>query len=179
MRSRVDVAPATAPDAQRRVDEQVAALHARAYRPMVGLAVVLTDSPALAEEIVQEAFVRVLGRWRRIRDLDAAEAYLRTAVVNLCRDSWRRERLARRLPPPTDPDRVTPSTEERAVVSDEHRRVLAAIDTLPARQREVVALRYFSGLTEIQVADALGIGLGTVKSYHHRAIAALRQELEP
>jgi len=155
--------------------DAIAGLHAQHYRSLVRLAVALVDQEASAEEVVQEAFERVLRRWHRLRDSQAAEAYLRTAVVNGCRDRLRR-RAVRRAAPVTHL-RAAGSAEETAIVNDEQRRTLEALHVLPTRQREVLVLRYFAQWSEAEIADGLGISVGTVKSTAHRGVAALRAAL--
>jgi RNA polymerase sigma-70 factor (sigma-E family) len=157
------------------VAEVIAGLHAQHYRALVRLAMALIDQEASAEEVVQEAFERVLRRWQRLRDPGAAQAYLRQAVVNGCRDRLR-HRAVRRAAPVTHV-RAAASAEDDAIVNDEQRRTLAALRRLPPRQREVLLLRYFSGWSDNEIADALGISTGTVKSTAHRGVAALRAAL--
>ena len=79
-------------------DAVVDELFRREYVAMVGLAVLLVDNPSTAEEVVQEAFARLLGGWRRVRDAEALEAYLRKSVVNGCRSRLRRRGVRRRTP---------------------------------------------------------------------------------
>lgn len=168
----------TSTSAQRRTahdaDQAMAALHARYYRPLVRLAVALTDRNS-AEDVVQDAFVKVWRRWRWIRDLDKAEHYLRRAVVNVARDRLRRAKVARDYQWPAEP-RVD-SAQNQALIAEEHRRVLVALARLPERQRHVIVLRYYGGLTEAETAAALGVRLGTVKAYAHRGLARIREEL--
>ncbi len=102
----------------------------------------------------------------------AASAYLRRAVVNQVRSQQRRRALARRKVIPIDP--AAPGPSDIVELSEEHRRVLAALGTLPHRQREVLVLRYYCDLSVAAVADALGIHEGTVKSQAARGIATLR-----
>jgi RNA polymerase sigma-70 factor (sigma-E family) len=155
--------------------EVISGLHAQHYRTLVRLAMALVDQEASAEEVVQEAFERVLRRWDQLRDTSAAEAYLRQAVVNGCRDRLRR-RAVRRAAPVTHARSVA-SAEDTAILNDEQRRTLVALRLLPRRQREVLLLRYFAQLSEAQIADALGISGGTVRSTAHRGVAALRAAL--
>lgn len=153
----------------------LAVLHARHYVTLVRLAVALVDSEASAEEVVQDAFVRVLRRWSSIRDLEAAESYLRRSVVNGARDRLRHRRVRRAvaLPHPV----AHASAEERALLNEEQRQVLTGLADLPTRQREVLVLRYFGELTEAATAQTLGISIGSVKSTAHKGIAALRRSL--
>jgi len=157
-------------------EAQIAELYVGQRLALVRLAVLLVDDLASAEDVVQEVFAKFVRGGARLRDPADAPAYLRTAVVNGCRSSLRRRRTARGYTPPrpVEPD----GPESRAVLGEEHRQVLAALGTLPSRQREVLVLRYWSDLSEAQIADALGISRGTVKSTASRALAALEKNLE-
>ncbi|MGY0235036.1 SigE family RNA polymerase sigma factor [Longispora urticae] len=131
-------------------------------------ATVLTGERALAEDVVQEVLVRAHARWRRI---DEPESYLRRMVVNEYL-SWRR-RWSRVVPhasvglPPSDaPDHATSHADREAL--------RAELALLPRRQRAVIVLRYYEGLTDAEIADALGCSPGTVRGYASRALATLR-----
>ncbi len=138
---------------------------------MVRLAILLVDDVASAEDVVQEAFAGLYRHWARLRDRAAAVGYLRTAVVNGSRSMLRRRRTARAyVPPDTGTAR---SAESLAMMSAEHRAVVAALGALPDRQREVLVLRYYGGLSEAEIAEATGLSKGTVKSTASRAIAKL------
>lgn len=142
---------------------------------LVRLAVLLVDETAAAEDVVQDAFAAFVARAPRVRDEQAALAYLRTSVVNGARSALRRRRTARGYTPP---QQVAPDgPDDLAVLGEEHREVLAALATLPQRRREVVVLRYWSGLTEAEIAEALGISRGAVKSTASRALAQLEVAL--
>ncbi|MET9359508.1 SigE family RNA polymerase sigma factor [Streptomyces sp. NPDC006632] len=144
---------------------------------MVRLAVMLVDDRAAAEDVVQDAFTALYRRHgERIEEIDNALAYLRTAVVNASRSVLRRRRTARGYTPPHVPD--APSAEERVVLDEEHREVLAALGQLTPRRREVLVLRYWSDLTEAEIAATLGISRGSVKSIASRALDALEKILE-
>lgn len=147
-------------------------IHRRHYRDLVRLAVLLVDDEATAEEIVQEAFLRVFRRWDQLREPEAAAAYVRRAVVNGARDRLRRRRVRRLVLLPRAAE--VASAEETVVLADEHERILSALRGLPTRQREVLTLRYFGGLSEADIAVALNISTGAVKSTAHKGIAALR-----
>jgi RNA polymerase sigma-70 factor (sigma-E family) len=143
---------------------------------MVRVAVLLVDDLATAEDVVQDAFGRLHTAWGRLRDPDAALAYLRTSVVNGSRSVLRRRRTARLfVPPRAAPE---PGADAAVVLAEEHREVLAAVRRLPRRQREVLVLRFWSDLSEAQVAEALGISKGTVKSTTSRGLAALAAVLK-
>jgi RNA polymerase sigma-70 factor (sigma-E family) len=151
-------------------------LHARHYVRLVRLATVLVDQQTSAEEIVQDAFLAMIGRWDRLRDLGAAEAYLRRSVVNGSRDRLRRRRVRRALPLPAVT--IERSAEDHAVSNDEQRRVVAALRDLPTRQRDVLALRHLGGLSERETAETLGISQGAAKSAAHKGIATLRRKMD-
>jgi RNA polymerase sigma-70 factor (sigma-E family) len=137
----------------------------------VRLAVLLVDDPATAEDVVQEAFTGLHRHWGRLRDEHAALGYLRTAVVNGSRSVLRRRRTAREYTPPHTAD--ARSAESLAMLSTEHQAVVAALGKLPRRQREVLVLRYYGGLSEAEIAEATGISKGTVKSTASRGLEAI------
>ena len=138
---------------------------------MVRLAVLLVDDPATAEDVVQEAFTGLHRHWSGLRDEAAAVGYLRAAVVNGSRSVLRRRRTARDYVPPHQVN--ARSAESLAMLSAEHQAVVDALATLPPRQREVLVLRYYGGLSESEIADATGISRGTVKSTASRALDAV------
>jgi RNA polymerase sigma-70 factor (sigma-E family) len=138
---------------------------------MVRLAVLLVDDPSTAEDVVQEAFTGLHRHWSSLRDEAAAVGYLRTAVVNGSRSVLRRRRTARDYVPPHQVN--ARSAESLAMLSAEHQAVVDALGTLPRRQREVLVLRYYGGLSEAEIADATGISRGTVKSTASRALDAV------
>jgi RNA polymerase sigma-70 factor (sigma-E family) len=144
-----------------------------ASRPrLIGFArTVLADADG-AEEVVQEAFARTLAHWDRVDDKADPLPYLRSVILNLCRGRFRRR------PTPLRPDRPELSAEAVAGRAARRAAVVDALGTLPDRQREVVALRYFAELSTEETADALGISPGTVKTHLHRATQALASRLE-
>jgi RNA polymerase sigma-70 factor (sigma-E family) len=157
-------------------DDAVTHLYAAHYRSLVRLAALLLRDTAVAEEVTQDAFVSLHHAWRRLADPDRALAYLRQSVVNGARSALRRREVADRLAPPAGPDAA--SAEHGALVALEHQQVLAALRTLPQRQREVLVLRYYVDLAEADIAEALGISRGAVKSHASRGMAGLRTALE-
>jgi RNA polymerase sigma-70 factor (sigma-E family) len=138
---------------------------------MVRLAILLVDDMASAEDVVQEAFAGLYRNWGGLRDRNAAIGYLRTAVVNGSRSMLRRRRTARAYVPP-DPGTAR-SAESLAMLSTEHQAVVSALGDLAPRQREVLVLRYYGGLSEAEIAEATGLSKGTVKSTASRAVAKL------
>ena len=156
-------------------DEALTALYAAHYRKLVRIAALLLDDHSVSEEVVQDAYVKMHGSWHRIRESEAAEAYLRTTVVNLARSRLRRRMVANKHLPKPMPD--APSAEHGALVQLERDRVIMALRQLPPRQRECLVLRYYADLSEAQIADAMGISPGAVKSHASRGMAALRAAL--
>ena len=142
---------------------------------LVRLAVLLVDEVPLAEDIVQEAFAELHARWSRLADPHKALAYLRTSVVNGCRSALRRRRTARAHTPPHEPPLDSPEAE--LVLAEDQREVLAAVRRLPERQRQVLVLRYWSDLSEAEIAAVLGITRGTVKSTASRALDSVERTL--
>ncbi len=155
-------------------DAQLAELYAAHRLGLVRLAILLVDDLGSAEDVVQDAFAAFAARGR-LRDPGAALGYLRVSVVNGCRSALRRRRTVRAYTPPRDVEPDGP--DARAVLSEEHREVLGALDQLPPRQREVLVLRYWSDLNEAEIAAALDISRGTVKSTASRALSALEKIL--
>jgi RNA polymerase sigma-70 factor (sigma-E family) len=158
-------------------DGALTALYSAQYRPLVRLAAFLLRDPGQAEEVVQDAFVAMHGSWRRLRDPDKAESYLRQAVVNRSRSGLRRRKVEAKHAPAAGPD--APSAEYGALGELDRSAVIEALRELPRRQREVLVLRYYGDLSEAQIADTLGISTGAVKSHASRGMSALRTTLEP
>ncbi len=157
-------------------DEVLGAIFRREYARLVGLARVLIDTRAEAEELVQEAFARTYAAWERIDEPDAALAYLRTTVVNLARGGLRRRATVRRTP--LDAVGDAPGADAAVTATEAQREVLAAVRALPDRQREVVVLRYLLDLSTADTAATLDISEGSVKTHLHRALGALERALE-
>jgi RNA polymerase sigma-70 factor (sigma-E family) len=156
-------------------DEAVEQLYATHFRGLVRLAVLLVRDQETAEEVVQDSFVAMHGRWRRLREPDKALAYLRQTVVNRSRSVLRHRGVEARHAPT-----LATGTVARDQVADRLRRthVLDALQHLPRRQREVLVLRYYLDLDEASIAETLGISRGAVKSHASRGAAALRPLLE-
>lgn len=158
-------------------DQEIAALFDRHYQPMCRLAYVILGDAALAEEIVMDALLKTYTGWWRIRDLDRVDAYLRRAVVNLCRSKIRRKAIEARVNAS-----VRGREERRAPDWDPERHevgrlVWQAVVALPERQRACVVLRYFEDLPESQIAEVLECSVGTVKSQLSKARAKLERAL--
>jgi RNA polymerase sigma-70 factor (sigma-E family) len=138
---------------------------------------VLTADRALAEDVVQEVLIRASKRWDRIGQLDRPEQYVRKMIVNEYLSSRRRSwRLVPGGSAAEVDDRVTPDYAGQHAERDS---LLAEIGKLPRRQRAVLVLRYYEGLSDPEIADVLGCTPGTVRGYASRALAALRVDLGP
>lgn len=144
------------------------------WAPLVRLAALLLGSSDQADEIVQDAMVAVYRR-RAMFGGDSPRAYLRKAVVNACRSAHRHRAVVNRAAPPQETPPAGP--DERALQAETGQEVTAALRLLPQRQQEVLVLRYYSELSESEIAEALGISRGAVKSHSSRAMAALRARL--
>jgi RNA polymerase sigma-70 factor (sigma-E family) len=153
----------------------LAAVFAAQYRPLVRLAAMLLDDPHAAEDMAQEAYVRVAVRRDRVRDPHKTLAYLRQTVVNLCRTANRRGALARRFATVEVPD--VPDIQDGAVARFQQQAVVAGLRALPRRHREVVVLRFYLDLSVEQTALALGLSTGAVKAYSSRGLEQLRRRL--
>jgi RNA polymerase sigma-70 factor (sigma-E family) len=147
-------------------------LYARHAPGAVRLAYLLTGDHALAQDLVQDAFVRLYGRFRDLRDPEAFPAYLRATVVNLARSYFRRRRVERTYLQREGAARNPPSEEV-----GRRQEMWEALQALPIRQRAAIVLRYYEDLTEAQTADVLRCPVGTVKSLVSRGIQRLRDEL--
>jgi RNA polymerase sigma-70 factor (sigma-E family) len=140
---------------------------------MVRLAYVVTGDASVAEDLAQEAFVRVAGRFGHLRNRDAFGAYLRRALLNLCKNHFRRRDTERKfLSTESEPGSTHPQE-----AADTTYAVRSALLSLPVRQRAALALRYFEDLSIEETARALGCRPGTVKSLTSRAFHSLRVRL--
>jgi RNA polymerase sigma-70 factor (sigma-E family) len=158
-------------------DEAVTVLYQTHHATLVRTAALLVGDVATAEDVVQDSFVAMHRAWWRLRDTSSALPYLRRVVINKSRSVLRHRVVADRHPPM--PAAELPSAEDSALAVVERSAVLAALDALPDRQREVVVLRYYADLSEAQIAAALGISRGAVKSHSSRAKDCLRAVLRP
>jgi RNA polymerase sigma-70 factor (sigma-E family) len=141
---------------------------------LLRMAIMLTGNRADAEDLVQAALAKTYLSWGKINDRAALDAYVRRAMVNTHISWWRRRKLEEF---PTDelPDQVVADHSGESDMAEVVRR---ALDRLPRRMRAAVMLRYFEDMTEPEIAAALGISLGTVKSTVSRAVARLRIDAE-
>jgi RNA polymerase sigma-70 factor (sigma-E family) len=131
-------------------------------------AFLLTGDWGRAEDILQTVLVKTLRHWPRVSS-GSPEAYVRTALARTAVSSWRR-RWHGEAPSATLPEGSSDSWSD----VDRRRVVFDALRQLPARQRAVIVLRFYEDLTEVAVADALGVSVGTVKSQTAKALQRLR-----
>ena len=157
-------------------DNAITQLYGAHYRSLVRLATLLVHDVSTAEEVVQDSFVALHAGLHRLRDSEKTLSYLRAAVVNRSRSVLRHRVVVDRNAPKAAPD--MPSAEHGAMALIERSSVVAALRLLPDRQREVVVLRFYGDLSEAQIAAAMGITRGAVKSHTSRAMSALRSVLE-
>lgn len=148
-------------------DEYVSTHLARLTR----FAAVLTADRALAEDVLQNVLARACAQWERVGAVDSPHAYVRRMIVNE-HLSWHRRR--NRLVLVADLDDLMPTSPDHAAEHAQRIDLLARVQQLPARQRAAIVLRYYEGLDDDEVADALGCGTSTVRSNIARALAALR-----
>jgi RNA polymerase sigma-70 factor (sigma-E family) len=146
------------------------------YRSLVRMSTMLLGDVGSAEEVVQESFIAMHAAWRRLRDIDKALHYLRRSVVNRSRSVMRHRVVVDRHMPTREPD--MPSAEQGAIALIERSAVIAALRTLPTRQREALVLKFYLDLPEEEVAATMGISRGAVKSHTARGKAALRNVLD-
>jgi RNA polymerase sigma factor (sigma-70 family) len=175
-------------DDSRRADSKLALDHQHVVlelfnqeaRSLVRLARVFVDNRDAAEDIVQEAFIRLSRNAHRIEDTEKAPAYLRSIVLNLARDINRRGLMSLRHYPAAgrEIDIDPGSVDDRLVRDERQQQVLEAVRTLPRRQRDCVALRYFEELSIEQIAATLGVSANSVKTHLKRALASLERSLE-
>ena len=149
-------------------------------RSLVRLARLFVDDRDAAEDLVQEAFLRLARSSERIQDDSKAPAYLRSIVLNLARDHNRRGLVSLRHHAAAghNLDVAVTSVDDDLVRDEKHRTVLAAVRTLPTRQRDCVTLRYFEELGIEAIALTLGVSPNSVKTHLRRGLAALERTLE-
>jgi RNA polymerase sigma-70 factor (sigma-E family) len=140
------------------------------------LAFLITGDRGRAEDLVHDAFVKVIGRFGDIRDPDAFGTYLKRSVINLANSYFRRRKLERmHLEREGRAARDESAYEQDPVEREALWRVLGG---LPTRQRAAIVLRFYEDLSEKQTADVLGVPVGTVKSMVSRGLEVLRKEVE-
>jgi RNA polymerase sigma-70 factor (sigma-E family) len=140
-------------------------------------AMTLTGDPHRADDVVQEVLVRAQRKWRRIRAMDAPEAYVKRMITNEYL-SWRRRRSSKDVPLSDGLlDALTEPVRDPALQYGDREVVWAVLAALPPRQRAAVALRYYEELSYPEIADVLGCSEATVRSHVSHALSTLRTNL--
>jgi len=158
------------------VDRLLVELFEREGRSLVRLARLFVDDRNAAEDLVQEAFIRLARSVHRIQDHAKAAAYLRSIVLNLARDHNRRGLVSLRHRLPLDPERA--DDEDQLVLRDDQRQVIDALRDLPHRQRDCLVLRYYQEFGIDEIAQTLRISRNSVKTHLQRGLAAMESRLE-
>ena len=158
------------------MDEAIAALFREHARSLVRLARLFTDDRNAAEDLVQEAFIRLDRSFHRIESPERTVAYLRSIVLNLARDHNRRGLMSLRHRMPDVQCRL--SAEDRIVMREDQQQVIDALQTLPIRQRDCVTLKYYMDLSIPDIAATLGISVNSVKTHLQRGLARLEAGME-
>jgi RNA polymerase sigma-70 factor (sigma-E family) len=158
-------------------DDPLTALHRDHYAPLVRLASVVLGDSGLAEQIVQDSFVKLAVRWGGLRRIDNPPAYLRAMVLNGCRSHLRHRAVGDRYDARRTVAVAVPTPEAEALAQAEQDRMVAALRRLPERQREALVLRYYLDLPEAEIAAAMRVSPGSVKTHLHRGLAALANQL--
>lgn len=169
---RAETLGASPPDAPQDFESYVRA----GQRHHKRLAFLLTGDLDQAEDLLQAAYAKVYPRWAKISTYDVPDAYLRRVMVNLRTSWWRRSRN-REVAVAELPQRVVASVPDPAEQLAESAALLAALQSLPDRQRAAVVLRHWCDLSEAETAAAMKCSVGTVKSSTNRGLAHLRTAL--
>jgi RNA polymerase sigma-70 factor (sigma-E family) len=159
-------------------DDVLSDLHRTHYPSLVRLAYLLLGDQGRSEEVVQDAFVKLQLRWGGLREPDKAPAYLRRAVLNGARSALRHRKVVTRHDAHRTVEPASVSPESVAIADADHDRVIAALRRLPDRQREALALRFYLDLSEAEMAAAMKVSPGSVKTHLHRGLASLARLLD-
>jgi RNA polymerase sigma-70 factor (sigma-E family) len=154
----------------------VRALYEERHAELVRFATFITGDADAAQDVSQEAFMRVYDAWDRLDDPDRAVAYLRATVVNLSRGRHRHQLVAQRNQPPRLV--AVPSAEDDAIGRVGRNAVLAAVSALPSRQRACVVMRHWLRMTESEIAATLDVSIGSVRTHNKRGVQTLQRKLE-
>ena len=167
---------ASTASARHEADAAVGALFRAESARLVSMLWAVTGDRRQAEDLTQEAFVRLYEHWHRLEDAERAVGWRRVTALNLARSGFRHLAVVRRRPPHAVRD--VPSVEDDAVLDDDRRHLVAAVRQLPARQRECVVLRFFGEMSESAIAEATGLSHNTVKTHLRRGLGALERTME-
>ncbi len=161
----------------RAADALVSRLFDEEGASLVRLARLFTDDRNAAEDLVQEAFIRLHRSAGRIQDMEKAAPYLRSIVLNLARDHNRRGLMSLRHQDAMKRDEWSVPLEDIVVAGVERQRVVEALRDLAPRQRDCLVLRFFHGLSEREIAETLGISPNSVKTHCRRGLAGMSDRL--
>lgn len=153
----------------------VRALYEDRHAELVRFATFINGDVDTAEDLSQEAFMRVYDAWDRLEDPDHAVAYLRATIVNLSRGRHRRRVVAERHQPPRLV--AVPSAEDHAIGRVGRSAVLQAVASLPMRQRACVVMRHWLRMTEGEIAATLDVSVGSVRTHTKRGVETLQRKL--
>lgn len=173
-----EAASASASDRTIDPDRLVAALFRQEGANLVRLARLFTDDRNAAEDLVQEAFIRLHRSAHRIEDPAKAAPYLRSILLNLARDHNRRGLMSFRHQEAAVPETSPDCPAEQVVRDETQETVLEALRSLPPRQRDCLVLRFYFDLSGPEIAETLGISPNSVKTHCRRGLAALKDRLE-
>lgn len=171
----IEVADGSPASAERR--ELLVALFETEGEALVRLARIFTDDRNAAEDLVQEAFIRLFRSVGRIADQGRSAAYLRSIVLNLCRDHNRRGLLSLRHIETAEPASSPSGPDDQVVRRESQAEVIDALHELSLRQRECLVLRFYFDLSEREIADALGISANSVKTHCRRGLSTMRASI--
>jgi RNA polymerase sigma factor (sigma-70 family) len=155
-------------------ESAVAALYREHALSLIRMAHIVLGSRVAAEDVVHDAFCGLYRRWDQLSSTDKALSYLRSSVLNGCRSVFRAAGKPTLVPPRSLED----SAEAHALASERSREIIAALRTLPDRQREVLVLRYYLGIDDEQIARDLQMNPSTIRSSRRRGLAALKRTLK-
>ncbi len=144
---------------------------------LLGMLVAYTGDRAVAEDLLQEAFLRLQQAWSRLESEEAAISYVRRTAFNLARSRFRHLGVVRRYEAAAAPPSLGAPADDRLVLREDQRALLAALATLAPRQRACVVLRYYSELSEREVAETLEISVNSVKTHLRRGLERLERAL--
>ncbi len=158
-------------------DTLVAQLFAHEGAALVRMARLFTDDRNAAEDLVQEAFIRLHKSAHRIRSQDKAASYLRSIVINLARDHNRRGLMSLRHQEANPVGMAPDAPEDRLLLDEEQTLLLDEVRALSPRQRDCILLRFYLELSEREIANVLSISPNSVKTHCRRAMASLRETI--
>ena len=158
-------------------DQRVAILFEQEAHRLVRMARLFTDDRNAAEDLVQEAFIRLHRAAHRLQGPEKAAPYLRSIVINLARDHNRRGLMSLRHQEAMVSDIEPDEPQDVVVAGEDQHRIVEELRELSDRQRDCLLLRYYMDLTEVEIAETLGISPNSVKTHCRRAMAALRDRL--